>query len=195
MNFKIDEIDDFDEEETAPPHDDDQSENEEYVPFGFDEKDESEDANRTADAAEEPQEDDDDGEEDDDDDDIDETAEDLSTLMLKQRISVPRFNQNEEDNFAYAEAVMAYYEEKNYEVAIEKFDAAIKKEKRGKRVKQLVDNEIVAKSLYWQAESYVKTQDIPKAIKTFEYLAKTCKEHYLTLSAQRRADILKAKQS
>lgn len=191
MNFKLDEIDVIDEEETTPPNEDDQSENEEYVPHGFDEKDESEDANRTADASEEPKDDDDE----ENDDDIHETIEDLSTLILKQRISVPRFNQNEEDNFAYAEAVMAYYEEKNYEVAIEKFDAAIKKEKRGKRVKQLVDNEIVAKSLYWQAESYVKTQDIPKAIKTFEYLAKTCKEHYLTLSAQRRADILKAKQS
>lgn len=191
MNFKLDEIDVIDEEETTPPNEDDQIENEEYVPHGFDEKDESEDANRTADASEEPKDDDDE----ENDDDIHETIEDLSTLILKQRISVPRFNQNEEDNFAYAEAVMAYYEEKNYEVAIEKFDAAIKKEKRGKRVKQLVNNEIVAKSLYWQAESYVKTQDIPKAIKTFEYLAKTCKEHYLTLSAQRRADILKAKQS
>ncbi len=191
MNFKLDEIDVIDEEETTPPNEDDQIENEEYVPYGFDEKDESEDANRTADASEEPKDNDDE----DNDDDVYETTEDLSTLMLKQRISVPRFNQNEEDNFAYAEAVMAYYEEKNYEVAIEKFDAAIKKEKRGKRVKQLADNEIVAKSLYWQAESYVKTQDIPKAIKTFEYLTKTCKEHYLTLSAQRRADILKAKQS
>lgn len=191
MNFKLDEIDVIDEEETTPPNEDDQIENEEYVPHGFDEKDESEDANRTADASEEPKDDDDE----ENDNDIHETIEDLSTLILKQRISVPRFNQNEEDNFAYAEAVMAYYEEKNYEVAIEKFDAAIKKEKRGKRVKQLVDNEIVAKSLYWQAEAYVKTQDIPKAIKTFEYLAKTCKEHYLTLSAQRRADILKAKQS
>ena len=191
MNFKLDEIHEIDEEETTPPNEDDQSENEEYVPYGFDDNDESEDANRTADASEEPKDDDDE----DDDDGEHETVEDLSTLILRQRISVPRFNQNEEDNFAYAEAVMAYYEEKNYEVAIEKFDQAIKKEKRGKRVIQLVDNEIVAKSLYWQAESYVKTQDIAKAIKTFEYLAKTCKEHYLTLSAQRRADILKEKQS
>lgn len=192
MNFKLDEIHEIDEEETTPPNEDDQSENEAHVPYGFDDNDESEDANRTADASEEPKDDDD---EDGDDDDIHEIPEDLSTLILKQRISVPHFNQNEEDNFAYAEAVMAYYEEKNYEVAIEKFDQAIKKEKRGKRVIQLVDNEIVAKSLYWQAESYVKTQDIAKAIKTFEYLVKTCKEHYLTLSAQRRADILKAKQS
>ena len=191
MNFKLDEIDDIHEEETTPANEDDQSENEEHVPYGFDEEDDSEDANRTADASEEPKEDDDE----EDDDNVHETTEDLSTLILRQRISVPRFNQNEEDNFAYAEAVMAYYEEKNYEVAIEKFDEAIKNEKKGKKVKQLVDNEIVAKSLYWQAESYVKTQDIAKAIKTFEYLAKTCKGHYLTLSAQRRADILKAKQS
>ena len=193
MNLKIDEIDNIEEEETAPLHDKDQSENEEYVPLGFDEKDESEDANRTADAAEEPQEDDDDGEE--YDDDVDETTDDVSALILRQRISVPRFSQREEDNFAYAEAVMAYYEEKNYETAIEKFDEAIKNEKKGKRVKQLVGNEIVAKSLYWQAESYVKTQDFANAIKTFEYLAKTCKEHYLTLSAKRRLEILKAKHS
>lgn len=194
MNFKINEIDDIEEEETAPQQDEDQSENEEYVPFGFDEKDESEDANRTADAAEEPQEDDDDGEEYDD-DDIDETTEDVSALILRQRISVPRFSQREEDNFAYAEAVMAYYEEKNYEAAIEKFDEAIKSEKKGKRIKQLAGNEILAKSLYWQAESYVKTQDFANAIKTFEYLAKTCREHYLTLSAKRRLEILKAKHS
>lgn len=194
MNLKIDEIDDFEEEETAPPHDEDQSENEAHVPFGFDEKDESEDANRTADAAEEPQEDDDD-DDDDDVDNLDETTEDVSALILRQRISVPRFSQREEDNFAYAEAVMAYYEEKNYEAAIEKFDEAIKSEKKGKRIKQLADNEILAKSLYWQAESYVKTQDFANAIKTFEYLAKTCKEHYLTLSAKRRLELLKAKHS
>ena len=189
MNFKLDENDDFDEEESEPSNDDDISENEEYVPYGFNEKDESEDANRRADAAEEPQ------ENYDEEDNEDETVEDISALILKQRISVPRFSQREEDNFAYAEAVMAYYEDKNYEVAIEKFDEAIKNEKKGKRVKQLVENEIIAKSLYWQAESYVKTQDIAKAIKTFESLVKTCKEHYLTLSAQRRAEILKAKHS
>lgn len=193
MNLKIDEIDNIEEEETAPSHDEDQSENEEYVPFGFDEKDESEDANRTADAEEEPQEDDGDGEE--YDDDVDETTEDVSALILRQRISVPRFSQREEDNFAYAEAVMAYYEEKNYETAIEKFDEVIKSEKKGKRTKQLAGNEILAKSLYWQAESYVKTQDFANAIKTFEYLARTCKEHYLTLSAKRRLEILKAKHS
>lgn len=195
MNFKleeideVDEVDEVDEEETEPSNEDDYDENEEYVPYGFDEKDESEDANRIADASEELEPDYDEEEEE------DETEEDTSALILKQRISIPHFSQKEEDNFAYAEAVMAYYEEKNYEIAIEKFDEAIKSEKKGKRVKQLVENEIVAKSLYWQAESYVKTQDIAKAIKTFESLVKTCKEHYLTLSAQRRADLLKAKHS
>lgn len=190
MNFKLDENDDFDEKETPPSNEDDHSENEEYVPCGFDEKDEAEDANRREDVSEEPKEDYDEQE-----DNVDETTKDVSALILKQRISVPRFSQKEEDNLAYAEAVMAYYEKENYEVAIEKFDEAIKKEKKGKRVKQLVENEIVAKSLYWQAESYVKTQDIAKAIKTFEYLVKTCKEHYLALSAKRRAEMLKAKHS
>lgn len=187
MNFKLEEFDEGDEEETEPSNEDDHDDNEEYVPYGFDEKDESEDANRIADASEEP--------ENDYEEEEDEYKEndDTSDLILKQRISVPPFSQKEEDNFAYAEAVMAYYEEKNYEIAIEKFDEAIKSEKKGKRVAQLVENEIVAKSLYWQAESYVKTQDIAKAIKTFESLVKTCKEHYLTLSAQRRAEILKAK--
>ncbi len=187
MNFKLEEIDEVGEEETEPSNEDDYNENEEYVPHGFDEKDESEDANRIADAAEEPA---DDYDQEENEDEIEEAP---SLLVLKQRISIPHFSQKEEDNLAYAEAVMAYYEEKNYEIAIEKFDEAIKSEKKGKRVKQLAENEIVAKSLYWQAESYVKTQDIAKAIKTFESLTKTCKDHYLTLSAQRRADLLKAK--
>lgn len=189
MNFKLEEIDEIDEEESEPADDNDISENEEYVPHGFDDIDDSEDANRTADASEEPEKDFD------DEDDEEDTEDVTSSLILNQRISIPPFNPKEENNFAYAEAVMAYYEEKNYELAIEKFTEAIKKEKKGKRAKQLVENEIIAKSLYWQAESYVKIQDITQAIKTFESLVKTCKEHYLTLSAQRRAEILNANNS
>ena len=130
------------------------------------------------------------------DDEEDELEEESSALVLEpQRIEIAPFNSHEENNFAYAEAVRAYYEEKNYEQAIEKFSEAIKNEKKQTKGKQSAANEIVAKSMYWQAEAYVKTQDIPKAIKTFESLVKTCQQHYLTISAQRRAEILKAKHS
>ena len=126
-------------------------------------------------------------------DDEDEMEQDSTPLVTKPRVEIAPFNEQEENNTAYSDAVTAYYEEKNYTQAIEKFSQAIKNEKRRAKDKQIDANEIIAKSIYWQAEAYVKTQDIPKAIKTFESLIITCKEHYLTISAQRRADTLKAK--
>lgn len=192
MDFKLDEIDGFDEK--VDPFDQDSNDDitgeDEFDPLGFNDETDEEDSDQGVCEAVEPEESED--EYDEDDELEDETA---SLVLEQQRIEIAPFNSQEENNFAYAEAVRAYYEEKNYEQAIEKFSEAIKNEKKQTKGKQSVANEVVAKSMYWQAEAYVKTQDIPKAIKTFESLVKTCKEHYLTISAQRRAEILKAKHS
>ena len=97
------------------------------------------------------------------------------------------FRPQEQDNLAYADAVKAYYEEKDYQRAIEKFGEAIENEAQGTGGSVTNSNSIVAKAMYWQAEAYVKMQDISQAIVTFENLIQTCQEHYLSLAAQRRA--------
>ncbi len=99
----------------------------------------------------------------------------------------------EQSNSAYAEAVTAFYEEKNYQKAIEKFNEAIENEVRHTENKMDDTNEIVAKSKYWQAEAYIKLHDLSQAIGTLEDLVETCRGHYLVLAAQRRADALNAK--
>ncbi len=189
MNFKLDEIDGL-EEEVEPfeqGSNDDFTDEDAFDPLGIDDKTDEENADAVAYEPDESE---------DVYDEEDELDEESSSLVLEQqRVEIAPFNSQEENNFAYAEAVQAYYEEKNYEQAIVKFSEAIKNEKKQTKGKMSTANEIVAKSMYWQAEAYVKTQDIPKAIKTFESLVKTCQQHYLTISAQRRAEILKAKHS
>ena len=105
------------------------------------------------------------------------------------------FQSYEQSSHAYANAVTAYYEEKNYQQAIEKFDEAIKdaSERATHDLTEEQANEIVAKSMYWQAEACVKTENIPQAIETFKSLIQNCKGHYLTLAAERRSDELKTK--
>lgn len=106
-------------------------------------------------------------------------------------LEIEPFRPQEQSNYAYADAVTAYYEEKDYQRAIEKFSEAIENEAQD--TEGADSNEIVAKAMYWQAEAYVKIQDIPQAIGTFESLVENCQGHYLVLAAQRRADELNAK--
>lgn len=192
MDFKLEELDGLDDEILkALEKDDDKNltDEEEFDPLGV-EKDDDEDkdvsATYEADEAEEV-------EDEDDEDDL--HVGKPSTLILGQTLDVAPFSEQEEDNFAYTEAVTAYYVDNNYEQAIEKFSEAIKNEKKQRRGKRNAANEILAKSLYWQAEAYVKTHDIPNAIKTFESLVKTCGEHCLIIAARRRAAVLKTKNS
>lgn len=105
------------------------------------------------------------------------------------------FQHYEQSSHAYANAVTAYYEEKNYQQAIEKFDEAIENasERATHDLTEEQANEIVAKSMYWQAEAYVKTENISQAVETFKALIQNCKGHYLTLAAERRTDELNAK--
>ncbi len=120
--------------------------------------------------------------------DEDELEVELPTLELPPaRPVVEHFRPQEQSNTAYADAVTAYYVERNYQRAIEKFDEAIAYEAQRTEDNAIDPNEIVAKSKYWQAEAYAKLQDLSQAIGIFEDLVKTCKGHYLVLAAQRRA--------
>lgn len=105
------------------------------------------------------------------------------------------FRLYEQNNQAYRDAVTAYFEEKNYQQAIENFNDAIADASQ-RIVRDLTEaqaGEIIAKSMYWQAEAYVKTQNISQAVETFKALVQNCHGHYLTLAAQRRVDELNAK--
>ncbi|HIE25715.1 TPA: tetratricopeptide repeat protein [Candidatus Poribacteria bacterium] len=75
-----------------------------------------------------------------------------------------------------------YYEARDYEAAIKMYKAAIAEES---------DELIVAKSLYYMAESYVKLKELDDAIAVFEDLAKRLPDHYLASSAKRRIAALK----
>lgn len=133
----------------------------------------------------------------DDDEDVDEDDEDWETDIpppVLPSLEIESFRPQEQSNYAYADAVTAYYEEKDYQRAIEKFDEAIKNEER--TAENGTDSEgIVAKAIYWQAEAYVKMEDIPKAIKAFEKVVQDYQGHYLSLAAQRRAAQLNAEDS
>lgn len=188
MKFKLEELDGTDEDILDASEKDDSkdfTDEKEFDPLGYEEDEDEGDA---ASAADEPDEVEDEYDE-------DEPIAKPSSIILGQTIDIAPFSEQEEDNLAYTEAVTAYYDDNDYELAIEKFSDAIKNEKKQRRGKQSATNEILAKSIYWQAEAYVKTHDIPKAIKAFESLVKTCNEHYLTIAAQRRAETLKAKHS
>ncbi len=110
--------------------------------------------------------------------------------LLPSREVVEHFRPQEQSNTAYADAMTAYYEEKDYQRAVEKFDEAITYEGQRTEGSPTVPNEIVAKSKYWQAEAYAKLQNLSQAIEIFEDLIRTCQGHYLVLAAQRRADQL-----
>ena len=107
------------------------------------------------------------------------------------------FRLYEQNNDAYRDAVTAYFEEENYQQAIEKFNDAIAdaSQRTTRDLTEEQAGEIVAKSMYWQAEAYVKTQDIPRAVEVFKSLVQNCHGHYLTLAAQRRVDELNAADS
>ncbi len=101
-------------------------------------------------------------------------------------LEVESFQPQEQSNLAYADAVRAYYEDKDYQRAIEKFGEAIENEVQHTDGNVADSNSVVAKAMYWQAEAYVKLQDIPQALITFESLIQTHREHYLSLAAERR---------
>ncbi|MXY29569.1 tetratricopeptide repeat protein [Candidatus Poribacteria bacterium] len=187
MLFNYDETDDFEDEpqELSPNEEDDFSENEgspetesEVIETeGNDDSNESDPYDRIAEILGKGE------------------LEEISAPLTATPQGSVLFQLYEQSSHAYANAVTAYYEEKNYQQAIEKFDEAIENasERAAHDLTEEQANEIVAKSMYWQAEAYVKTENIPQAIETFRALIQNCQGHYLTLAAQRRTDELNTK--
>ena len=182
-----------------------------------DHDDEKEDSAEEADD-DETDDDETDGDEADDDETDDDEADDDDTEAYEQRLAeaidalpdeedlevvvpplelpsleVELLRPQERDNLAYADAIKAYYEEKDYQRAIEKFGEAIEDETQRTDGSVTDSSSIVVKAMYWQAEAYVKMQDIPQAIVTFESLIQMYQEHHLSLAAQRRTKHLNPK--
>jgi TolA-binding protein len=111
------------------------------------------------------------------------------------------FLRDDSDNLHFYLGSKAYYEERDYEDAIAKFQAAIERENEqleaddeDEQFSAEISDEIIAQSMYWMGESYVKVQQFNQAIEVFEELADDFDNHYLGLAAQRRAEVLKAHQ-
>ena len=89
------------------------------------------------------------------------------------------------DNMSFYQANKAYYEDRNYEEAITEFQAAIEYEKlqpsappdveESEDSKESVEpsppNEIIAKSMYWIGEAYLKLNQIDQAVEAFGQLS------------------------
>jgi TolA-binding protein len=74
-----------------------------------------------------------------------------------------------------------YYDDRNYEEAINEYKKAVKEE---------TDELIKLKARYWMAESHVKLEEKKKAMKLFKSIAEEYEGHYLGDSAKRRLSAL-----
>ena len=103
------------------------------------------------------------------------------------------------DNMSFYQANKAYYEDQNYEEAIVEFQAAIEYEKAHPsdhpdsedQAESMSSDEVIAKSMYWIGESYIKLNQKDQAVKTFRQLTDRYRLHYLAPAAQRRIASLK----
>jgi len=75
-----------------------------------------------------------------------------------------------------------YYEELEYEKAIENYKSVLENTE---------DDILRTKSLYWIGESYIKLNQISDALDTFNQLIEEFNDHYLVDSARRRIAYLK----
>ena len=96
------------------------------------------------------------------------------------------------DNENFYLAFKAYHNDRDYEEAIQKFQAAIEYERAHPRHSGTYDVDVIAKSRYWTGESYIKIKAFDKAIEELESLASDFMTHYLGLAAQRRIEALKS---
>ncbi len=89
------------------------------------------------------------------------------------------------DNVSFHQANKAYYEDRDYNEAIKKFQAAIEYEIL--QPPDSLDTELIVKSIYWLGESYLKLNQINRAFEEFRQLSEHCSQHHLGRSAQRQA--------
>ena len=100
------------------------------------------------------------------------------------------------DNLNLYLAFKAYHEDRDFEEAVEKFEAAIAYEREhgvsaevgasGERI----PNATLVKCLYWLGESHYKIEQREEAVEIFEALAGEFGDHYLGLAARRRLERL-----
>ena len=101
------------------------------------------------------------------------------------------------DNMSFYQANKAYYEDQNYEEAITEFQSAIEYEKSQPpdpsdsedsedQAELESPNEVIAKSIYWMGEAYIKLNQIDQAVETFGQLSAHYRQHYLAPAARRR---------
>lgn len=101
------------------------------------------------------------------------------------------------DNMSFYEANKAYYEGQNYEEAVAAFQAAIEYEKSQSldspdsadsedQAEPKPPDEIIAKSMYWMGEAYIKLNQMDQAVETFGQLLDYYSQHYLAPAARRR---------
>ena len=137
------------------------------------------------------------------DDDLELTEEDTEETMADSLKGSDDFTYILNDNLNFYLAYKAYYEDRNYEEAIAKFQSTIESEQSQtknfagasdfpERVQQPEPTSVIAKSLYWMGEAYIRINQIDKAVEVFEQLAHRFRRHYLSLAAQRRVAVLKA---
>lgn len=110
------------------------------------------------------------------------------------------------DNMNFYRANKAYYEDRNYAKAIEEFQASIEYERSHpsnfldsvkdstNQTRTKRPNDVIAKSMYWIGESYIKLNQIDQALEMLEQLSRNFSHHYLGLAAQRRSAALVANQ-
>jgi len=75
----------------------------------------------------------------------------------------------------------AFYEDRDYERAIEEYKKSVKTES---------DETLKLRASYWMAEAYVKIGDTGKAVNIFKKIANKHKAHHLGDSSRRRIKIL-----
>ena len=134
---------------------------------------------------------------------IEEVEEDHSSLLASLGVDLEFLHDG--NNMSFYQANKAYYEDRNYEEAIAEFQAAIEYEKSQppdppnaeesedseESTEPPPPNDILAKSLYWMGEAYLKLDQIDLAVEKFGELSEHYNLHYLSPAAQRRIASLK----
>ena len=137
---------------------------------------------------------------------IEEVEEDHSALLATLGVDLEFLHDG--NNMSFYQANKAYYEDRNYEEAIAEFQAAIEYEESQpadppdveepedtedseESVEPSPPNDVIAKSMYWMGEAYLKLNQIDQAVETFGGLSEHYSLHYLATAAQRRIAALK----
>ena len=132
---------------------------------------------------------------------IEEVEEDHSSLLASLGVDLEFLHDG--NNMSFYQANKAYYEDRNYEEAIAEFQAAIEYEESQPSEPPDVEdsedtedseelaeppapNDVIAKSMYWMAEAYLKLNQIDQAVEAFGQLSEHYRLHYLAPAAQRR---------